>query len=143
MNLLAIGVNSKNAKLLKYLVSGGIAAATNIGTLYLFVSVLHFWYITASGISFIVTFVVSFTLQKFWTFNDQNLEVLKKQIGLSFVIAIVNLLLNILYMYGLVEYVHLHYLYAQVLTTAIIAIGSFAAYQYLVFKPGTAPGPTD
>ena len=42
-------------------------------------------------------------------------------------------------MYGLVAYAHLHYMYAQVLTTILIAIGSFIAYQYFVFKPETNP----
>ena len=139
MSLLTSSLGSKYFKILRYLISGSIAAATNLGTLYLLVSVLNFWYIVASGVSFIATFVVSFILQKFWTFNDHNLDVLKKQIGLSLVIAAVNLFLNMMYMYGLVAYAHLHYMYAQVLTTILIAIGSFIAYQYFVFKPETNP----
>ena len=96
MSLLTSSLGSKYFKILRYLISGSIAAATNLGTLYLLVSVLNFWYIVASGVSFIATFVVSFILQKFWTFNDHNLDVLKKQIGLSLVIAAVNLFLNMM-----------------------------------------------
>lgn len=135
MSLFFSGVHDKYFKILRYLISGSIAAATNLGALYLLVNVFHLWYIVASGISFVLTFVVSFVLQKFWTFNDPHLDILKKQIGISLVVAGGNLLLNTVYMYIFVEYLHLHYMQAQVFTMILVAVGSFLAYQHLIFKP--------
>lgn len=135
MSLISIFLNNKYSKLLRYSISGCVAATTNLGVIYIFVDVFNFWYISASVISFAATFIVSFSLQKFWTFKDPDLDVIHKQVAISFTVAMVNLFLNTVYMYGLVEYVHLHYLQAQILTTIMIAVGSFIAYQYLVFKP--------
>lgn len=135
MSLFLSRENDKYFKILRYLISGSIAAVTNLGSLYLFVNVFHLWYIVASGISFVLTFIVSFVLQKFWTFNDPHLDILKRQIGVSLVVAGCNLLLNTVYMYFFVEYLHLHYMQAQVLTMILVAIGSFLAYQYLIFRP--------
>ena len=128
----------RHKKIIKYLISGGSAAVTNLAVLYVSTDFFGIWYIASSGIAFIVSFFVSFILQKFWTFGDTSLHIWKEQIGMYLMAALGNLALNTVSMFCLVEYAHLHYLLAQIITSAFIAFGSFFIYQNLIFSTSTA-----
>jgi len=122
-----------HAKVLKYLISGGVTFVTNIVLLYVFTEFLHFWYLLSSALAFVFAFSVSFILQKFWTFDSKEISIWKRQLGLSIIVSLANLSLNVLSMYVLVEYFHIYYVFAQVLTSASIAVLSFFVYQHIVF----------
>jgi putative flippase GtrA len=128
-------------KFLKYLISGGSAFITNLGLLYFFTEVFNIWYVFSSIIAFAASFSVAFTLQKFWTFNDRSTAELRQQLTISFSVALFNLVLNTAFVYLLVEQFSLHYIFAQILTTGVIAIESFLMYQYVIFvsKPDDQP----
>ena len=125
---------SRYGKILRFLISGGSAAATNLGILFLFAHYLHIWYVSASVIAFILSFVVSFSLQKFWTFSDPSMRMLPAQMAKYLSFMVLNLGVNTLMMYMLVEYAHMHYMFAQLLTMGAIAFVSFFVYQHLIFK---------
>lgn len=57
---------------IRYGISGGVAALIQIVFLYLWVSVLGFQgqYLWGVVIGFFIAFIVSFSLQKYWTFRD-------------------------------------------------------------------------
>ncbi len=122
-------------KILKYVTSGGIGAFVNLLSLYLLTDVFHLWYIFSSWIAFVVTFFVSFTLQRFWTFVDVEHAPVQKQLFLFFVTALINIAINTVMLYVLSEFLHLHYLIAQFIALGVIAIGSFFVYQTYVFAP--------
>lgn len=123
----------RHAEILRFLVSGGIAFLVSIGVLYLLTEVFDIWYLISSILSFLVTFIVSFVIQKNWTFKNRGLEGISSQIGMSLVMAIINLGLNTSMMYVFVEYIHLHYLSAQILATGLIAIETYFIYKYIIF----------
>lgn len=126
---------SRYGKIIRFLVSGGSAAATNLGVLYVCTSVFHTYYVWSSVIAFAVSFFVSFTMQKFWTFSDCSVQMLRSQMIKYLLFTVVNLGVNTLMMYELVEYAHFHYLYAQLVTMISIAFVSFFVYHFLIFKP--------
>jgi glycosyltransferase involved in cell wall biosynthesis/putative flippase GtrA len=122
------------AKIVRYLFSGGIAAITNLLLLYLFTSVAHIWYLLSSILSFIFAFMVSFTLQKFFTFQDHATKGIHGQALIYLVVTGSNLGVNTLLIYLFVEYAGLHYLLAQIVTSILVAIESFIIYNMFVFK---------
>lgn len=126
---------NKNAKVLKYLISGGSAAVVNLSVLYISTDILHVWYLASSVLANIIAFFVSFFLQKFWTFNNASVELVKKQLALYLLVAVINLGINTLLMFVFVEYAQLHYLLAQIVTSGLIAIESFFVYQHFIFMP--------
>lgn len=132
----------KYSKVLKYLISGGSAAVINLGVLYVFTEYFGVWYLASSGIAFVFAFMVSFTLQKFWTFGDASVQMIKKQLMLYLVAAAFNLAINTVLMYAFVEHLGIHYFFAQIITSGIIAIGSFFVYQHLIFKTTPPEGGT-
>jgi len=127
--------------LVRYLISGGTAAASNLGFLFLLVHFVHVHYLYASVIAFIMSVGVSFAMQKFWTFQDTLLHDVHIQFSRYLVVLLVNLTLNTLLMYLFVEKMGLWYLSAQILATAIVAIVGYFGYKYFVFRgrPTTLP----
>lgn len=127
----------KYSKVLKYLISGGSAAVVNLTVLYVSTDIFHVWYIASSVLASIIAFFVSFFLQKFWTFNNASVDLIKKQLALYVLVAIINLVLNTLLMYLFVEFGQLHYLLAQIVTSGLIAVESYFVYQYFIFGTTT------
>lgn len=128
--------NHRYARILKFLISGGSAAVVDLGLLYVFTDIFHIWYLLSAVLAFLAAFAVSFSLQKFWTFNDRSLDVIHKQLGMYLVLALFGLGVNTLAMYILVDHAGLHYLAAQILTSAFIAVGNFFAYKHFIFTGG-------
>ncbi len=119
--------------LLRYLISGGTAAATHVSVLYLLVQFANFHYLAASIAAYVAGIVVSFTLHKFWTFGDKPTHDMHLQFGRYLTIVVLNLVLNTSLMYLFVTQLSVWYLYAQIITTAIIAITGYLGYKYFVF----------
>lgn len=121
---------------LRFLISGAVAAVADIGSLYLLTDFIGLWYLNSAILAFMISLVVSFSLQKFWTFNDQRIdsEIVRKQ-GLAYImLAIVNLLANTSLMYVFVDVLKWHYLVSQIIAGILIAISSFLIYRNFIFK---------
>lgn len=130
-SLYALGAH--HAQLLRFLISGGTAFLANIVLIYLCTELLTIWYLTSSVIAFVGAFVVSFSMQKFWTFKNREADRMKKQLGMSLLLALTNLGINTLLMYAFVEHAHMHYLSAVVLATLLIAVETYFVYKYIIF----------
>lgn len=127
------------AKVGRFLFSGGSAAATNLIVYYVAYATFHVHYILASVLAFGLSFIVSFTMQKFWTFRDKSLALVNTQLVKYFVVMIINLAINTALLYWLVEYVHVNKLLAQIVAMAALAFVSFFVYQFVIFKPVPTP----
>lgn len=119
-----------------YLVSGGSAFSFNLLGLYFLADILKIWYLTSSVIAFISSFLLGFTLNKFWTFRNKDLSVVYAQMSAYFLVILINLVANTILMFSLVEFGRINHLAAQVFSSLLIAFYSFFAYQSFVFKKG-------
>lgn len=137
----------------KYLASGCIGAATDLLLLIAFTEVIGLHYMVSVVLAFIITFFVSFTLHKFWTFRDGSFDGIHGQAFLYFALATFNLVLNSLLVYFFAEIVALRmlgfqeviapiYLLAQALASIILALESFFMSKYVIFKNGKYNKPT-
>jgi len=125
---------AKYFKLFKYIVSGGSAAVVNLAILYVLTEYAHIHYLESAVLSFLCAFLVSFLLQKFWTFGNKARERMHWQMASYLAVSLANLGLNTLIIYILVEYLHIWYLFSAVIAGALIAFGSFFIYRHLIFK---------
>lgn len=117
-----------------FILSGGSAAAFQLLT-YLFLSkIMGLWYLLASIISFSLAVIISFLLQKFVTFENKDKESMHRQFLLFFTLAFLNLGANIFLMLFLTEKIRLLDIISQIITMGIIAIWSFLAYRYFIFR---------
>ena len=126
-------------KLVRYLVSGGTAALINFLLLFALTEFLEVWYLASAVIAFIVSFCASFTLQKFWTFQDRGTERIGGQVTKYFLLFLFNLGLSTGVVYLLVEYIQIAPIIAQLFAAATIACYSFFVYKFFVFHRDQDP----
>lgn len=131
---LYFGLNNNHAKkmrVLRYLISGSIVTIIDLSALYLFTDIFGIWYILSAILAFIIAFIVSFSLQKYWTFVDNSRENIHNQIFVYLIVTLINLGLNTLGIFIFVHYLVFHYIFAQIIVSAIIAIESYFVYNYI------------
>jgi putative flippase GtrA len=129
---------AKYAKVLRFLISGGSSATVNLTILYICTDIFHIWYVASAIIAFCISFVVSFTLQKWWTFADKTTDIVHRQLTAYLTIALINLSVGTLLLFAIVELTGLHYLAAQIIVQGMIAIMSFFIYSRVLFAAAHA-----
>ena len=121
-------------QLFKYLLSGITVAVFELALLYAFTEYLHIWYLFSAILAFFFAFCLSFSLQKFWTFQDTRKEGIPAQVSLYLFVSVCNLGINVVALYLLVQVAGLWYMFAQVLINGGIAVWSFVLYKFVIFK---------
>ncbi len=119
---------------MKYIISGCIAAAVDIAALYALTEFFGIWYLASSVLAFIIAFFFGFALQKFWTFGCRDLRAIYKQAFLYLLTGMISLAGNSCMMYLLVEKFYFHYILAQIITGALLALFSFSFSYFITFK---------
>lgn len=119
------------AQIMRFLIAGGSAAIINVVTLYLFTEFAHIWYLYSSILAFTIAFAFSFSFQKYWVFRSDDYAKIPTQLPLHLGVALGNLALNTILLFLLVEYVHLWYVLAQLVASALIGIESFIAFRWI------------
>ncbi|TSC56673.1 MAG: GtrA family protein [Parcubacteria group bacterium Greene0416_79] len=127
----------RHARVWRYIVSGGTAAVVDLTALYALTDWLGVHYLLSATLAFLVAFLVSFTLQKFWTFEETSTHRIPTQLTLYLVIAAANTLVNAGLMYLFVDVFGLWYLLAQIIAGAVIACYGFLLYHYVIFRKQT------
>ncbi|MBS4052329.1 MAG: GtrA family protein [Methylomonas sp.] len=124
----------------RFLISGGSAAFVDLAILYVLTDVVGLWYLHSSILAFLVAFGVSFTLQKFWAFQDTRAtaRIVGVQGSVYFVFACCNLALNTLLMYVFVEMFQWWHMAGQIVAGAAVACVSFFVYRHVIFKVGAS-----
>ena len=118
---------------IRYGISGVGGFASNMSIFLLFFKVFQFHYLYASAVAFLGGAVVSFLLQKFFTFSNHALEDVKRQFILHIALLSCNLMANIALIYFFVDILGTKEIVAQALGSAIIAIWSFFIYRNRIF----------
>jgi dolichol-phosphate mannosyltransferase len=124
----------KNKVYIKYIFSGGFATLIHFSLLYSLTDIVGIWYIFSTSIAFIIAFLFSFVMQKFWTFRDNGSYKIKRQIGAYFSVGLFNLFLNASGMYLIVEWWGVMYILAQFLVGLVLAGESFLICKYIIFE---------
>lgn len=120
-------------RILRYLIAGGTSAATNLILLYILTSVFDVWYIYSALIATSVALIVSFTLQKLWTFQNYGTERVHVQFPMHAALAGLNIVINTILLYTLVEWFGIWYLFAQVIIGALLACVNYFVYKTYIF----------
>ena|SRR3972149_8682578 len=118
---------------IKYVCVGFLGTALDFSFLYVLVEYGHLYYLLAAIISVSIVLWVSFSLNKFWTF--QNFE--KKyfpQFGKYILSHLVALAISLAILAFLVQVFHFWYLFAKVFATVAAAITNFLITKKFIFK---------
>jgi len=127
--------------LFRFGVSGVVATVTTIALLWLFTEVFGVWYVASATAAWVISLLVSFTLQRTWTFRTRGRERAGGQLAAFVVLGLFNAAANAVLLYALVDWAGLPYLPAEVGLVLLIAAWNFLAMRYLIFR--TPSGRTD
>ena len=119
--------------LLKYMICGGLAAATHLGVLALLVEIFMLNTVVASAVGFGVAIVVNYSLQYHWAFSSETPHgtAIKRYLMVTISMMGVNTLL----FWFLISVFNLAYLVAQLMT-----IGFIFGVNYVINKNFTFAG---
>ena len=121
-------------RIFRFLISGGLAVLANLLLLFLLTEYFRVHYLYSAMLSFSAGFLVTFFLQKFWTFRDNDRSKTTTQMTLTFAVAAINLFLNTFLMFVFVEEVHLWYMLAQALASLLLSIETYFLYKNVIFR---------
>ncbi|OHA19648.1 MAG: hypothetical protein A2836_02080 [Candidatus Taylorbacteria bacterium RIFCSPHIGHO2_01_FULL_45_63] len=122
-------------KIIRYVTSGGIAAVVNFGSLYILTGIFGVWYLAGAVFAFALSLIVSFTMQKFWTFKhfDVAFATISTQGSLYLLVALGGLVFNTAFVYLAVENLGFHYILAQFISALIVSVANFIFYKTFIF----------
>ncbi len=121
-------------RLIRFLIAGGIAASSNLAIFFALTEFGDIYYLYASVTAYVLSVAVSFTLQKFWTFQDMPVHDVHTQFVRYGIVISVNLVLNTLLVYILVDSLGVWHVLAQGIATVVIAVAGYFGYQKFVFR---------
>lgn len=132
-----IGTKIYNSRymIFKYIVSGGTAAFVHLGTLHILDSYTNLYYVVSVNIAFLIAFMVSYSLQKYWTFKDTAKGVeAQKQLVKYFAVSLFNLVLNTVIVVILMEI----WVKNQSIAQWLAQFGNYITFSLIEFRPVVA-----
>ena len=127
-------VLQKYGQFVRFVLAGAFAFTINLVALYFFTDIVGIYYLVSTVLAFLISFSVSFTLQKFWTFQDNSRDHLHIQLPLYLGMQLTNITLNAGLMFVFVEYMHVWYLYSQGVISLVLAAVIFFLNKKYIFK---------
>jgi putative flippase GtrA len=112
-------------RMARFMMSGGAVLAAYYAPYYLLTEFCGVWYLASSVVGSIISSVVNFILQKFWTFENKSMANVHFQALASAFLAIGFTVANGGMLYILVGELHLHYLLAQLIVSGILCVVSY------------------
>lgn len=106
----------------------------NLSVLSFLYYVQEVYYLYAAIIAFIVSFLFSLFLQKFWTFEDHSRENVHIQVGKYLLSSLFGLSLNTLFLYILVDHLHFFVYMGQIIAGGLVACVTFFISRKFIFK---------
>lgn len=128
----------KKSIFVRYVFSGGMAAAVDVVLLYVLATYLGVYYLAAATFAMTVSFIVRFLLQKYVTFQDTNKEDEKRQFGYYSVLYALSLAATNALLYFFVEKMHFWLVASQIASILLIACACYFIYQMFIFRGGKA-----
>ena len=118
----------------KYVVSGSIAATVQLSALVFLVEQFFWNYIEAVLVAFFISASVAFFLQKFWTFRDKSMHQAHFQVSSYLLLAATSLFLNVILMLLFIKIFHFWYFIAQMITIVFVTMFTFLCNKYMIFN---------
>ena len=124
----------KNSRIIRYIFSGGIAVVANLTILHTLVDIFHVWYLTSTIIAFCFGIIISYFLQKFFTFKDNSTKNLHLQFSIFLTYNLAMLGVNTLLMYIFVDIIGSWYFSSQIIITICTAFINYAFFNKVLFS---------
>lgn len=118
----------------KFFISGSIAASVDLFFLFLFHGVFQWGVVVSTSIAFLLSFMVSFYLQRVWTFDSKETKKVPRELVLYMLNALLSLNLNGFGMHFLTNETHVWYLVSQIIVNVSLGVLNFFIYKFIIFR---------
>lgn len=125
----------RKKSIVKFMVAGCFAGGSHLIFLAIFYDFINWPIIPSTSFAFIISFVISFSLQKLWTFRNFSQKKVVKQFSIYLLNAFLALNLNGIFMHLLVDNYDVWYLFSQIIVNLVIGAYNFFLYRFVIFKP--------
>ena len=115
----------------RYLFVGGMATVVDMGTLYVFTSILGLNYLISAAVGFVLGVTTNYLMCIAWVFKSTGK--IEKEIVLFVIIGIGGLVLNEVVIWLLVEEAGLYYMMAKAIAVAVVMVWNFGMRKKFVF----------
>ena len=120
-------------RLIKYVITGGMAIAIDFAIYYLLTRFLYLPYLASRTASFGVALVWNFTVNRNWTFQAKT-GIVSRQATRFLIVMGVTLLLNLVLMRIGVSYLNINDLLVFIFVTGLTAVANFSAHMFWSYK---------
>jgi len=128
----------KNQRIIKFLIVGTSGLIVNIGSLYILKEFCKLHYLLAGFIAIELSIINNFLLNSFWTWKDRMVASLKiflfRLIKFNISTGLTTLFINLFVLWVLTEFLHIYYLFSQLIGIILGTIINYLIYHYWVFK---------
>lgn len=121
-------------KIIGFGIVGIIATAIDFASLFLLKSVLGVDVYVATTIAFLLSLIFNYVASMKYVFVAKEGLSVKKQMVIFLVTSIIGLLINQAIMYVGIEWLHVYYMLAKFLATAVTMVFNFVARHLLLEK---------
>jgi len=128
----------KNQRIIKFLIVGMSGLIVNIGSLYILKEFCKLHYLLAGFMAIELSIINNFLLNSFWTWKDRKVVSLKiflfRLIKFNISTGLTTLFINLFVLWVLTEFLHIYYLFSQLIGIILGTIINYLIYYYWVFK---------
>lgn len=115
----------------RYIFVGVVATIIDMGSLYVFTSMVGIHYLISAAIAFVFGVMANYLMSIVWVFKTTGN--FKREITLFVIIGLGGLILNEIIIWLLVEKVSLYYMIAKAIAVVIVLVWNFGMRKKFVF----------
>lgn len=121
-------------QMVRYSISGSIAAMVDIGALFILTEFAGINYLISAAFSFCLGIITVYYLSIRWVFSNRRIAKKHHEFGIFIMIGVIGLALNVFFIWILTEFAAIHYLISKIIANIFVYFWNFFNRKYILFR---------